>query len=117
MVKESGLYAYKATVEKIVDADTVDFNVDLGFNIYSKIRVRLLGVNAPERGTTAGKAATDWLTGYLPAGHQVTIDVFKSREKYGRWLAHISYNGTNVNEELIKNGHAIRYDGGKNVER
>ena len=113
LIKETNLYNYKATLVRIVDADTIEADIQLGFYMTFRSKIRLLGIDAPERYTEDGKAATAWLTNYIPLGHEITLDVFKVAEKYGRWLAYVTYNGVNVNEELVKTGHAVPYDGGK----
>ena len=112
-VKEIDLYNYKATLVRIIDADTIEADIQLGFYMTYRSKIRLLGINAPERYTEDGKAATAWLANYIPLGHEIKLDVFKAAEKYGRWLAYVIYNGVNVNEELVKQGHAVEYDGGK----
>jgi len=112
-IKEDKLYNYKATLVKITDADTIEADIQLGFYITFRAKIRLMGINAPEKNTDSGKEAIKWLTAYLPLGHEITLEVYKVPEKYGRWLAYVTYNGANVNEELIKSGHAVEYWGGK----
>jgi micrococcal nuclease len=113
MVKETLLYNYKATVERIIDADTVEFTIDVGFKTYMRMNMRLAGIDAPEMNTQAGKDAKAWLVDQLPVGHEVTLSIYKTADKYGRYLAIVIYNGTDMNQELIKNGHAVEYWGGK----
>ena len=113
MIKETNLYNYKAKVENIVDADTIDVTLDLGFKVYMGARLRLAGIDAPEMKTQEGKDAKAWLEAQLPIGHEVTLSIYKAKEKWGRYLAYVTYNGTNMNELLLKNGHAVPYDGGK----
>ena len=55
------MYNYRAKVIRCVDGDTVDFDVDLGFKIFARIRTRLIGVDTPERGQAEYKSATLWL--------------------------------------------------------
>jgi len=113
LIKKTGLYEYDATLVRIIDADTIEADIVLGFYVTYRAKVRLLGINAPEKNTDSGKEAIKWLTDYLPIGHEITLDVFKTPERYGRWLATVTYNGANVNEELIKSGNAVPYWGGK----
>tara|TARA_B100001123_G_scaffold406600_1_gene498023 strand:- start:326 stop:640 length:315 start_codon:yes stop_codon:yes gene_type:complete len=98
------MHEYKATVDRVVDGDTVDFIVDLGFSVQMKIRGRLAGVNTPERGHA------DFLT----ANNKCRILLEKAKEsfpyegkiviktektgKYGRWIVHIK----GVTDELAK---------------
>jgi micrococcal nuclease len=103
------MFEYKAKVDRVVDGDTVDFIVDLGFNIQTKIRSRLLGVNTPERGHPDWKKATVECARLLSvvadtkgselanAEHWVIIRTRKTG-KYGRWLVEID----GVTDELAK---------------
>ena len=92
---------YRAKVKRVVDGDTVDFDVDLGFYISIKIRTRLLGVDTPERGHEDWAKATDVLTYLLEQQKDeegyVMIETGKTG-KYGRWLVDIK----GVNESLAK---------------
>ena len=89
---ESGvMYEYRAKVDRVVDGDTVDFIVDLGFKISFKIRTRLAGVNTPERGKTDFKKATVMLENLLLAhadedGYNIIQTDKDKTGKYGRWL-------------------------------
>lgn len=107
------MFQYKAEVLKIVDADTVDILVDLGFSVSTKQRVRLKGLNAPERNTSEGKLAITWLQSRLPLGSFVTIESEKpgGGDKYGRYLATIIDTIGSVNDALISSGHAVAWDG------
>ena len=82
------LYTYKLIITRWIDGDTFDAIVDLGFNIMSKIRFRLLDVDTPERGETNYHEATSCSAGVYPVGTEVTIQSIKGRatDKYGRWL-------------------------------
>ena len=92
---------YRAKVKRVVDGDTVDFDVDLGFYISIKIRTRLLGVDTPERGHEDWAKATAVLTELLEQQKNeegyVMIKTGKTG-KYGRWLVDIK----GVNESLAK---------------
>ena len=104
------MYEYRASVLRVVDGDTVDVRVDLGFDVRMDMRLRLLGINAPERYTERGPAATAHLLGMLAAaGLTVTVRTEKDRkEKYGRYLATLLLpDGTNVNERMLADGHAV----------
>jgi micrococcal nuclease len=109
------LYEFNATVRKVVDGDTFDFAVDLGFTVHVNIRTRLLGIDAPEVSTEAGRQVRDTLREWYPVGTPVTIRTFKaSGDKYGRWLAEVSADNAPANPEnkalnhlLVERGMAI----------
>ncbi len=86
------MYNYRAKVIRCVDGDTVDFDVDLGFKIFARIRTRLIGVDTPERGQAEYKSATLWLEELLKGQEDeegyVLIETTKTG-KYGRWLVNI----------------------------
>lgn len=107
------MYEYKATVLRIVDADTIDIQIDLGFEVSTKQRVRLNGLNAPERYTEDGKLAIAWLRDRLPLGSTVTVVSEKpgGGDKYGRYLATIVDIAGSINDALIASGHAVVWDG------
>lgn len=108
------MWQYKATVVRVVDADTVDLAVDLGFRTSFADRFRLFGIDAPERGEigwSTGKAA---LEQRLPVGAAVVIETYHPRDRderdsFGRWLATIFLDGANINQWLISEGHAVEY--------
>ncbi len=106
------MYEYKATVVKIVDADTFDVSIDLGFKMTTEQRLRLEGVDAWEvRGEerTAGLAAKAFVVDAMPVGSTVIVRTEKTG-KYGRYIAKITLpDGRDLGETLIKQGHAEPY--------
>ena len=95
------MYTYRAKKIRCVDGDTVDFEVDLGFRMYARIRTRLTDVDTPERGEADFNRATAMLENLLAfqADEEgwITISTGKTG-KYGRWLVTIG----GVNEVLAK---------------
>lgn len=110
-------YDYLGTVYNVVDGDTVDLSVDLGFRQYMRDRFRLTGINTPERGQPGWAEATAALRAFLPLGQSVLIQTLKPRDKYGRWLATVSIDGLNINEAMIEAGHAARLSGATGTRR
>ena len=125
------MYEYKALVERVVDGDTIDVIIDLGFKTWKKVRVRMEGINTPESRTRdleekkRGLAAKDRLVEILKYnGNQCTLKV-SGVGKFGRAIASVyvdtlspasdqsSVTIVNVNKQLIEEGHAVAYDGGK----
>jgi|TARA_R110002051_G_C8761147_1_gene501691 micrococcal nuclease len=120
MKAENKLYHYSAEVTRVVDGDTVDAFVDLGFDMHSKQRVRLYGINTPEVRTRdkvekkAGLAAMARLQEMLrESNNKCVIKTRLDRKgKYGRVLGVLYVNECDLNTKLVKEGHAKKYYGG-----
>lgn len=116
------MYQYKAKILKVVDGDTVEIDLDLGFNIIlANQKVRMAGVDTPESRTTnkeekpRGMLSKKKLAEKLPVGSWATIETLKSDnndDKFGRILGvFILDDGTRVNQWLIDNNYAVPYMG------
>ena len=113
------MFQYNATLNRVIDGDTVKLNVDLGFNVSVIIDFRLLGINAPEvKGNTkpAGLASTAHLSLLLSQG-TLTITSFLplKTDKYGRWLADITVTRPDkttfsINQQMITDGFAVVFN-------
>ena len=116
---EDQMYYYKIELLRVVDGDTIDVRIDLGFNVWHKCRVRLVGINAPESRTRdkeekkRGLAAKSWLIDKLESAEDELEMKSYGVGKYGRVLGEIYINEVNINELMVKEGHAVKYDGGK----
>ena len=114
------MYEYRAIIRRVVDGDTVDITLDLGFDILYNNRIRLLGIDTPESRTRdleekkLGLAAKERVRELCPVGSTVTVKTTKDgRGKFGRILGEIYVGDVNVNKLLVEEGHAIEYFGGK----
>ena len=116
-------YIYRIReIHKIVDGDTIDADIDLGFDISLTKRIRLAGVDTPESRTADanekkyGLEAKEWLKHRLESAKTIVIRTEKSdsSEKYGRILGTLFIDGetVSINDQLIKGGYAWAYDGG-----
>jgi micrococcal nuclease len=111
------MYDYKGKLLRTVDGDTVDLMIDLGFDIWHKIRVRLNGINTPESRTRdlrekeIGLRAKEFTKNFLEA-EQITV-ITEKTGKFGRYLARLEVNGKDLAQELINNGLAREYHGEK----
>jgi micrococcal nuclease len=108
------MYEYKAIIKRVVDADTVDVSVDLGFDVSIHQRVRLLGLNAAEKNTELGQEAIEYVDSVLPVGKEILLRSEKDkREKFGRYLANIVFieTGECLNQTLIEKNYAVEYWG------
>ena len=121
-MSQQKLFHYKATVERVVDGDTIDVVLDLGFDISYRGRIRFQGINAPESRTRdavekqAGLAAKRYVEDWIN-GHEQRVIIQTSlddRGKFGRILGRIlNDEGECLNDEMVSLGHATPYDGGK----
>lgn len=118
-------FFYSAEVKKVIDGDTFDCVIDLGFDVLIKSRVRLYGLNTPESrtkdaaekemGLKAKAYATDWLTRHKFVYIKTVLD---KTEKYGRTLANV-YSSPNIDDpataclniDMIQSGNAREYFG------
>ena len=109
-------YAVKDVV-RVVDGDTVDIIIDLGFGLTKKERVRLAGIDAPESRTTNleekefGLDAKEFLQRRLDDCDNLIVKTEKDG-KYGRMLGWLICGQMNINDEMIGRGYAWEYDGG-----
>ena len=114
------------SVDKVVDGDTIDVSIDLGFDLIKKERVRVAGVDTPEKRTrdleekALGLDATYWmqknLQDTLDGDEELTIrtELVGGMGKYGRllgWL-YVGDDDVSLNEKMIQEGYAWEYDGG-----
>ena len=111
-------YEYQTKITNVVDGDTVDATLQLGFNITFTDRFRLYGINAPETRTkdtiekVKGMASKLWLKHQINTAQTITIRTLKDkRGKFGRWLAILCRNNEpkSLNEQMLDNGLAIEY--------
>ena len=113
------MYIYNAKCLKVVDGDTIDAQIDLGFDTHKTIRIRLVVINAPESITRdldekeRGLAAKARVKQLLKENKNEFILHSQGVGKYGRCLGEIYLGDSNLNDQLIQEGHAASYDGGK----
>lgn len=116
------MYEYKALVTRVVDGDTVDVVIDLGFRIKIAQRVRLLGINAPESRSSsdiereAGKNVSRILSNTLTDKEVVLKTEKPLNDKYGRFLANIFSEKMTLmsyNEKMVELGLVAPYTGGR----
>ena len=116
------MYTYKAKLDRVVDGDTVDAHIDLGFDISVHKRIRLAGIDSPESRTrdleekARGLASKDRLIDLLKEG-KFTLES-KEVGQYGRVLGVLlvddaNNNFININKTLVEEGYAVEYWGGK----
>ena len=121
------MYEYKCKLIKVVDGDTVDVDIDLGFGVWlRKERVRIMGIDTPESRTSNkveklfGKAASKRLKEILTG--KPILKTFAARDgedmkgKFGRILGDFIVDGKFVTKYLIDEGHAVEYHGGAKAD-
>ena len=120
-------YIYRIrSIHKVVDGDTIDADIDLGFDISLTKRIRLAGVDTPESRTSDanekkyGLESKEWLKKRCENAKDILIktELPDSTEKYGRIIGHLFINGeeTSLNNQMIAEGYAWNYDGGTKVK-
>ena len=116
-------YIYRIKeIYKVIDGDTIDASIDLGFGIYLTRKIRLAGIDTPESRTTnvkekiMGLESKDWLKHRVENAQCILIktELPDSTEKYGRIIGHLYINGeeTSLSTQMIDAGYALLYDGG-----
>ena len=119
MDKDPYIYRVKQVL-RVVDGDTIDADIDLGFDISLTKRVRLSGVDTPESRTTdlkekaLGLEVKEWLKKKLDGKKNILIktELPDSTEKYGRILGRLYVDDVCLNDRMISEGYAWTYDGG-----
>lgn len=119
-------YVYRAKILRVIDGDTVDIDLDLGFGVvYAKQRVRLLGIDTPESRTRDltekfyGNLAKDFLKSLLQVGETYSLQTTLDKGKFGRILGDFLVDDdvkvetpeVSVNQLMLDNHHAVKYRG------
>ena len=109
------MFEYKAKLIKVIDGDTIDAEIDLGFDVFVKKRVRLYQIDAPETRTRdkkekiLGKQAKKRLLEILNLNKGIFVLKSYGIGKFGRCLGEIFVNNASVNKILLNEGHAAEY--------
>ena len=113
------MYEYRAKVIKVIDGDTIDVDIDLGFCvILAKQRIRLYGIDTPESRTSDkeekfyGKISSAFMKDHCPRGSYITLRTYlDSKGKYGRILGEIIVDDKNLNKLMVEKSLAVEYYG------
>jgi len=111
------VHEYPCVITKIIDGDTIDVDVDLGFDCWlHRQRIRLYGIDTPESRTRDleekkyGLAAKAFVEKFIPLGSTALLNT-KEKGKYGRYLGDFKVKNQWLCTELLKHRHAVRYEG------
>lgn len=111
------MHEYHCVITKIIDGDTIDVDIDLGFDCWlHKQRIRLYGIDTPESRTRDleekkyGLAAKAFVEKFIPLGSTALLNT-KEKGKYGRYLGDFKVKNQWLCTELLKHRHAVRYEG------
>ena len=104
---------YRGIVSYIVDGDTFDVHVDVGWNDYPYRTIRVHGIDTPELNTPEGKAARDYVRLLMPSGTPCVLKTYKDVQTFGRYVAEVTVQASDGNTfdlatYLITAGHAVR---------
>ena len=114
---DSRLHTYAAALDRVIDGDTLEVRIDLGFDVWKTEHIRLRGIDAPELNTKAGRAARIFVLEKLENIEFVILRTYKT-DKYARYVTDLFYSdiykekeqvisrGSFLNQELIDSGHA-----------
>jgi micrococcal nuclease len=113
------MYRYRCKVLRVVDGDTIDVDIDLGFGVWMhRERVRIMGIDTPESRTRDlvekqfGLAAKEYVKTLMPVGSMQIIKTQKDKTgKFGRILGDFELEGGMFTEIMIDNHHAVAYNG------
>jgi len=102
------MYEYKCNITRVVDGDTVDAEIDCGFDIIFKSRIRLYGIDTPESRT---RDLDEKARGKLASQFVKVKTKLDKKGKFGRVLGSIIADDENLNESMVKNYLAVAYFG------
>lgn len=105
------MFDYRFALVSVHDGDTVHADVDLGFHVHYRTKIRLAGINCPELVTPAGKVARDYTTAWFAAATGVSVHVV-GPDKYGdRWDGTVTRDGdpVSLNDALLASGNAVKF--------
>ena len=112
------MYEYSCVVNRVVDGDTVDVTIDLGFKIFHKARVRMYGIDTPESRTRdldekqRGILSKSFLQDALVQSNKIIIKTQKdAKGKFGRILGELYVNDININQLMVDKYLAVAYTG------
>ena len=112
------MHEYNIKMLRVVDGDTVDVDIDLGFGVWlRKQRIRLYGIDTPESRTSDeiekvyGLAAKEFLKKWTNSGDLRMRTHKDAKGKFGRILGELHYHKVNINEKMIEENHAVKYHG------
>jgi micrococcal nuclease len=111
------MYQYEAEVLRVIDGDTLDLFIDLGFKVGFNTRIRMIGIDTPEKWHPYGKVVKAYLQQLLE-GNKIMLDVTK-KDKYGRYLGVVYLNKgdeQSVNDKLIEINMAKAYHGASRAD-
>lgn len=106
----TNLYNYKVVSFRVVDGDTIVATIDMGFHTFRKDTFRLARIDAPQIDKPEGVVSLMSLKAKLEGIDKVVTLWSKAKDKWGRWLAEVYVGDENVNDWLVANGFAKRYE-------
>lgn len=92
-------FYYYARLDRVVDGDTIDVTLDLGFRTFCKQRLRLLGFDAPERKEPGFLECRDALQALMQHAKEILVHTVK-QDSFGRWLSEVSVDGISVTDYM-----------------
>jgi micrococcal nuclease len=109
-------WIFPAIITNVVDGDTVDVQIDLGFGIWKETRIRLLDIDTPERGQEGFQQAKEYLEKYK--GEEIKL-ISHRKGKFGRWLGELydTIHTESINKRMINLGLGVAYGTSVSISR
>jgi micrococcal nuclease len=108
-VPDGPVYIYRAQCQRVVDGDTFVAHVDLGFDVFRTIYVRIRGVNSPEHNKPGGPEATKYLEDLLLAA-PILIKSYRDEQSFARWICDVWVGNADLATLIIASGHGVAFD-------
>jgi micrococcal nuclease len=102
---------YPAELFRVVDGDTLELLVDVGFGILTRQKFRLARIDAPEMGTSEGRESKAFVQSFFDSGKECQIESHKG-DRYGRWICELTKDGINLSDRLLESGNALPWPKG-----
>lgn len=101
------MWTYKARVIRVIDGDTYEMFLDLGFHVHRVVRVRLKGVDTPELSTPEGKDARQYVEWHFARADEIVVRTLKflPSRSFTRWVAEVYLDGRSLADILVSKGH------------
>lgn len=107
MILKRPPYTYRASLIRVIDGDTYELDLDLGFHVHHHTTIRILGWDAAESNTPKGKEVIPVVISLFAAATMILVSTEKDAQTFARWLGRISLDGQDLGETLAARGLVV----------